>query len=221
MNSTPTFVASYGPSTLSGALLLELYTFDGVGAMISRDRYEETRVAKPGDWIEIKSILEPLAKDGTTVAMSDDALVDEVSAGAFHVMERDGKIIGCAALRRYVVERSADDGDGDGAGEAGEAGEDETSTGTGAQVIAEVASFAVRPGYRNEGRGDKLLEYLERVARDAGVEKMFLLTTRTADWFTQRGFLHAGVAKDSPLLPPGKVTQEGRNSQLYIRTLVR
>ena len=48
---------------------------------------------------------------------------------------------------------------------------------------------------------------------------MFLLTTRTADWFVERGFVHAGAAIDSPLLPPGKQAQEGRNSQLYIRTL--
>ena len=59
--------------SVPGALLLELYTFDGIGAMVSRDRYEGTRPAKPGDWIHIKTILEPLAAEGTTVAVSDDA----------------------------------------------------------------------------------------------------------------------------------------------------
>ena len=34
---------------------------------------------------------EPLAAEGTTVAVSDDALIDEVSAGNFSVAERDGK----------------------------------------------------------------------------------------------------------------------------------
>ena len=132
--------------TLSGALLLELYTFDGIGAMVSRDQYEGTRPAKPGDWIHIKSILEPLAVSGVVVAMSDDALSAEVTSGNFSVMERDGKIIGCAALRRYPCE--------DGTGEA-----------------AEVAAFAVQPGYRNEGRGDQLLSYLESRATAAGIER--------------------------------------------------
>ena len=79
----------------------------------------------------------------------------------------------------------------------------------------------MRPGYRNEGRGDQLLEYLEREARRENIEKLFLLTTRTADWFTARGFTHAGAAEKSPLLPPGKKTLPGRNSQLYVRTLDR
>ena len=187
--------------SVPGALLLELYTFDGIGAMVSRDRYEGTRPAKPGDWIHIKTILEPLAAEGTTVAVSDDALIDEVSAGNFSVMERDGKVIACAALRLYPART-----DGSGA--------------TTDEGVAEVASFAVRPGYRNEGRGDQMLSYLETRAKEAGIEKLFLLTTRTADWFTQRGFIHAGAAVDSPLLPPGKKAQEGRNSQLYIRALI-
>ena len=192
--------------TVPGALLLELYTYDGVGAMVSRDQYEGTRPAKPGDWIHIKNILEPLAKEGTTVVMSDEALIKEVSGGNFSVMERDGKVIACAALRRYECRP--------GEAEGAEGAECEETW-----PVAEVAAFAVRPGYRNEGRGDQLLQYLESRARSAGIEKLFLLTTRTADWFVERGFVHAGAAIDSPLLPPGKQAQEGRNSQLYIRTL--
>ena len=121
------------------------------------------------------------------------------------MMERDGKVIACAALRRYECRP----------GEAEAAECEET------WPVAEVAAFAVRPGYRNEGRGDQLLEYLEREARRENNEKLFLLTTRTADWFTARGFTHAGAAEKSPLLPPGKKTLPGRNSQLYVRTLDR
>ena len=105
---------------------------------MSGDQYEGTRPAKVGDWIHIKAILEPLAADGVTVRLPDEALIAEVSAGNFSVMERDGKIIGCASLRRYT---------------------------DGAHVVAEVASFAVQPGYRNEGRGDQLLQYLESRAK--------------------------------------------------------
>lgn len=210
--------------TVPGALLLELYTYDGVGAMVSRDRYEGTRPAKPGDWIHIKSILEPLANEGVTVRMSDEALIAEVSVGNFSVMERDGKVIACASLRRYEWNQSKSD---KGVSDKGVSGKmvDETPTKTPITrseetwTVAEVAAFAVRPGYRNEGRGDQLLQYLESRAKSAGVEKLFLLTTRTADWFVERGFIHAGAAIDSPLLPPGKQAQEGRNSQLYIRTL--
>ena len=192
--------------TVPGALLLELYTLDGVGSMVSRDRYEGTRAARVEDWIHIKTILEPLAKQGVTVAKTDDELIEEVTSGAFAVTERDGKIIACAALRRYRASENVDGND-----------EDDASV----EIVAEIAAFAVRPGYRNEGRGDQLLEYLEREARRENIEKLFLLTTRTADWFTARGFTHAGAAEKSPLLPPGKKTLPGRNSQLYVRTLDR
>jgi amino-acid N-acetyltransferase len=194
--------------TVPGALLLELYTLDGVGAMVSRDRYEGTRAARVEDWIHIKNILEPLAKQGVTVAKTDDELIEEVTSGAFAVTERDGKIIACAALRRYRKARENVELND----------EDDKSS---VEIVAEIAAFAVRPGYRNEGRGDQLLEYLEREARRENIEKLFLLTTRTADWFTARGFTHAGAAEKSPLLPPGKKTLPGRNSQLYVRTLDR
>ena len=184
--------------SVPGALLLELYTFDGIGAMVSRDRYEGTRPAKPGDWIHIKTILEPLAAEGTTVAVSDDALIDEVSAGNFSVMERDGKVIACAALRLYPART-------DGSGETDEG-------------VAEVASFAVRPGYRNEGRGDQMLSYLETRAKEAGIEKLFLLT-RTAG--SPQRVHPRGRRGGQPAAPAREESAGGRNSQLYIRALIQ
>ncbi|ONK76848.1 uncharacterized protein A4U43_C02F450 [Asparagus officinalis] len=52
----------------------------------------------------------------------------------------------------------------------------------------EVAAFAVSPECRGHGRGDKLLDYIEKKASSIGLEKLFLLTTRAADWFVRRGF---------------------------------
>ena len=203
--------------TVPGALLLELYTLDGVGAMVSRDRYEGTRGARLEDWTHIKSILAPLAKQGVTVAFADDELIEEVTSGAFAVTERDGKIIACAALRRYRVEREGGSGGSRDGDDATETNRDERVF----ETVGEIAAFAVRPGYRNEGRGDQLLEYLEREAARENIHRLFLLTTRTADWFTARGFTHAGAAERSPLLPPGKKTLPGRNSQLYVKGTLR
>lgn len=195
--------------TVPGALLLELYTLDGIGAMVSADRYEGTRQALLEDWIHIKDILAPLAKEGIVVKKSDDDLIAEVESGAFSVVERDGKIIACAALRRYEVQVS----------EQSRKNEKNGSSKESVEIVAEVAAFAVKPAYRNEGRGDQLLTYLENVASESGITKLFLLTTRTADWFSERGFLHAGAAAGNELLPPGKEVVMGRNSQVYIRTL--
>jgi GNAT superfamily N-acetyltransferase len=83
------------------------------------------------------------------------------------VMERNGAIIGCAACYAYF--------------------EDYT---------AEVYAFAVHPAFRGSGRGDRLLESLELAARQRipGIRNMFLLTTRTMDWFAQRGYESVGPA---------------------------
>lgn len=179
--------------TVSGSLLVELYTRDGIGCMVARDRYEGMRVAQMADWESIKRILEPLVSSGAVIARSDESLIDEVNKGYFHVTERDGKVIACCALK---------------------------PCGSNADAY-EVAAFAVSPEYRRGGKGDALLEYAETYATDTlKASTLFLLTTRTADWFVQRGFENKGLAEGNPELPAGKVVQSGRGSILFVKPLV-
>lgn len=51
---------------------------------------------------------------------------------------------------------------------------------------------------------------------------MVLLTTRTAEWFQQRGFRHDGPAHVSGHLPDARrrCVDAERNSQLYVKELV-
>lgn len=50
---------------------------------------------------------------------------------------------------------------------------------------------------------------------------MVLLTTRTAEWFQQRGFRHDGPAHVSEHLPEARRRRvdAARNSQLYVKEL--
>ncbi|XWS33481.1 hypothetical protein CRYUN_Cryun22dG0087000 [Craigia yunnanensis] len=73
---------------------------------------------------------------------------------SFIVMEREGHIIACAALFPFFKDR-----------------------------CGEVACIAVSPECRGQGQGDKLLDYIEKKASSIGLDMLFLLTTRTADWF--------------------------------------
>jgi amino-acid N-acetyltransferase len=52
---------------------------------------------------------------------------------------------------------------------------------------------AVDPYYRDAGRGDALLLFLEGRAREAGMQQLFVLSTRTSHWFRERGFQQASV----------------------------
>ena len=179
---------------VDGALLLELYSRDGVGVMISNDFYEGLRPAQTSDLQGIEELLSPLVSKGVLVRRTPEQLLEELPY--FTVLERESKLLACATVKPL------------GRGPAGES-------------VAELAAFCVHPDYRGGGKGDSLLEYLESDARGKGIQRLVLLTTRTADWFEQRGFVGAGQAHSSDLLPEqrrGKV-DPSRNSQLYTKTL--
>ncbi|CDP02612.1 unnamed protein product [Coffea canephora] len=80
------------------------------------------------------------------------------------VVEREGQIIASAALFPFFKEK-----------------------------CGEVAAIAVSPDCRGQGQGDKLLDYIEKKASSLGLEILFLLTTRTADWFVRRGFSECSI----------------------------
>jgi len=79
-----------------GALLLELYTRDGVGCMISANPFESIRAANIEDISGILEVIRPLEQRGTLVKRSREQL--ELEIRNFQVVERDQQVIACAAL---------------------------------------------------------------------------------------------------------------------------
>lgn len=79
-----------------GALLIELYTRDGVGSMISAEHFEALRAATIEDISSILDLIHPLENMGTLVKRSREHL--EMEINNFHVITRDQKVIACAAL---------------------------------------------------------------------------------------------------------------------------
>jgi amino-acid N-acetyltransferase len=88
------------PYCLDGALLLELFTHDGVGMMLVEETLEALRPATIDDVAAIVSLLEPLESDGTLVARGRATVERDIDR--FTVIEHDGVIYGCAAL--YVFD---------------------------------------------------------------------------------------------------------------------
>lgn len=78
------------------ALLLELFSRDGLGSMIFMDRYHQTRPAQIDDVAGIINLIAPLEADGMLVKRSRETLEQEISN--FIIAEVDEQIIGCAAL---------------------------------------------------------------------------------------------------------------------------
>jgi len=89
-----------------GALLLELYTRDGTGTLVTAGNYEGLRTAGIDDIGGIMELISPLEEGGVLVKRSREQL--ELDINHFTVIERDGMIIACAALFVFTKERAAE-----------------------------------------------------------------------------------------------------------------
>lgn len=89
-----------------GSLLLELFTRDGMGTMVSRDRYEEIRTASIEDVTGILELIKPLEDAGVLRRRSRKELEREIRL--FRVIDLDGTIIGCAAIHPFPGEKTAE-----------------------------------------------------------------------------------------------------------------
>jgi amino-acid N-acetyltransferase len=169
-----------------GGLLLELFSRDGIGTLVSKDPFENMRQARIGDVGGILELIRPLEEAGVLVRRSREKL--EMEIGHFVIQERDGMIIACAALYPFADER-----------------------------MAELACVAVHEDYRGADRGDALLAFMERQARLQGIDCLFVLTTRTAHWFQERGFLPAGL-ENLPIARRSLYNYQ-RKSKVFMKTL--
>lgn len=108
---------------------------------------------------------------------------------SYVVVEREGQIIACAALFPFFEDK-----------------------------CGEVAAIAVSPECRGQGQGDKLLDYIEKKASALGLDMLFLLTTRTADWFVRRGFQECTI----DMIPEErrKKINLSRRSKYYMKKLL-
>lgn len=78
----------------------------------------------------------------------------EMEIDKFTIIQRDNTTIACAALYPFPEEK-----------------------------IGEMACVAVHPDYRSSSRGEVLLERIAAQARQMGLSKLFVLTTRSIHWF--------------------------------------
>ncbi|HII2833359.1 amino-acid N-acetyltransferase [Escherichia coli] len=95
----------------------------------------------------------------------------EMEIDKFTIIQRDNTTIACAALYPFPEEK-----------------------------IGEMACVAVHPDYRSSSLGEVLLERIAAQAKQSGLSKLFVLTTRSIHWFQERGF----TPVDIDLLPESK-----------------
>lgn len=112
----------------------------------------------------------------------------EIEIDHFLVAIRDDTVIGCAAVYPYVK-----------------------------KGMAELACLAMDKTYQGSGSGEQLLNAAQSRAQDLGVQQLFVLTTQTAHWFRERGF----VASKITGLPMAKrrLYNYQRGAKVFIKNL--
>jgi amino-acid N-acetyltransferase len=106
----------------------------------------------------------------------------------FVVLEHAHRIVGCAALYPFPNE-----------------------------AAAELACLAVETQCQNRGYGAIILKHMINLAKVQKLKKLFILTTRTAHWFIERGF----VESDISALPTQKKSLYNyqRKSKVFVRKI--
>lgn len=106
----------------------------------------------------------------------------------YSIIEHDGVIFGCAALYPYAEARTA-----------------------------EMAALTISPQVQGQGDGERILKRVEQRAKAAGLDSIFVLTTRTMHWFIKRGF----VQVDPDWLPEARKRKYNwdRKSQVLVKKI--
>lgn len=126
----------------------------------------------------------------TSELMKRTRAMIEKQIGDYYIYEIDKNPVACVALHVYPETRQG-----------------------------ELACLYVKSSHENQGIGTKLVQFVERQARAAGLEELITLSTQAFSYFQSK----AGFAESTPeILPPGrreKYDQSGRNSKVLSKRL--
>jgi amino-acid N-acetyltransferase len=171
------------------ALLREVFSNEGIGTMVYANEYEAIRRARKRDVRAILRLIRASVQAQEVIQRSEQEIAANIAD--FYVYEIDRNVLGCAALHYYQIDPR----------------------------VAELACLVVSSEHENQGIGRKLMKYLEDRARESGVKRLLVLSTRTFNYFQQKG----GFKDGSPdMLPPArrqKYDASGRNSRVLYKDL--
>lgn len=151
--------------------------------------HDSAELIRPATLDDVGGILELIQPlEAEGILVRRSREVLEAEIHNFTVIEHEGLIAACIALYSYADSK-----------------------------MAEVACVATHPLYRDGGRAALLLTHVEKLAKKRSLKKLFVLTTQTAQWFTEKGFVHAKLDQ----LPSKKqrLYNYQRNSKIFIKSI--
>lgn len=188
-------------AAVPGGLLVELFSRDGLGVMISGDVFEGIRVATAEDGDAIRRMYRGLQLDGEAPLPRGRLTEDAFDTGCVFIIERENQVLGCAVVS--FLGQSPDD-----------------------VSCVELTAFSVHPLYRGAGRTDSLLDYVEQSVRVAGGRRLLCITGShlafSTDFFLLQSFQNLGPATGcASLLPDSrwKAIDPNDNATLLVKEI--
>lgn len=108
----------------------------------------------------------------------------------FFVYEIDDSLIACACLTHYPEAR-----------------------------MSELGTVYVHPFYQGRGIGKKMVEYAAHEAQQAGMEKLFALSTQNFTFFKDRADFRPGAPEELPEARRQRFEQDSRGGRILIKNL--
>ena len=152
---------------------------------------EEYRQIRQAKKIDLSSII-ALTKNAVEAAELADRSLSEIEAniGEYHLFEIDGNPVGCFSLSILSENK-----------------------------IGELGSVCVSPAHENQGIGSKLVDYAEKLAKENGLNKLFVLSTLTFKWFQLKASFVEGELSELPQSRQASANASGRNSKVLFKSL--
>lgn len=146
--------------SLDGTIPCEIFSDLGSGTMIYQNNYGGIRQMNSEDIPTVLTLIRPFVDQGILLPRTEQVLSETYSD--YIVYELDGGIRACSALHQYNENGIKQ---------------------------AEIAAVAVDATCAHIGIGPKMISYLIEKAKENGNKSVFVMTTQTADWFEQLGFV--------------------------------
>lgn len=151
----------------------------------------EYRQIRPAKKSDLSSILTLTKSAVEAEELMDRSLADiEANIAEYHLFEIDGNPVGCFSLTLYPDSN-----------------------------MGELGSVCVSAAHENQGIGSRLVEYAEKLGRDHGLTRLFVLSTQTFKWFQSRAGFAEGELLELPEPRHAAATSNGRNSKALFKSL--
>ena len=151
----------------------------------------EYRQIRPAKKSDLSSILALTKSAVEAEELMDRSLADiEANIAEYHLFEIDGNPVGCFSLTLYHHSN-----------------------------MGELGSVCVSAAHENQGIGSRLVEYAEKLGRDHGLTRLFVLSTQTFKWFQSRAGFAEGELSKLPEPRHAAATSNGRNSKALFKSL--